>query len=66
MIGNPECMSPSHVFHICALKHCGLNDRNSDTFCGLIRMQQYICGKCGEKSEKPENLCFPEKIETVS
>jgi len=62
MIGNSECICPNHIFHICALKDCGLNDKNSDTFCGLHRNPEYKCERCGETSENAENLCFPQKI----
>lgn len=62
MIGNHTCLSPNHIFHLCSLKSCGLNDENSDTFCGLHRNPEYKCEDCGETSDKAENLCFPQKI----
>jgi len=63
MIGNPKCLSPNHIFHLCALRDCGLNDKNSETFFGLHCNPKFECEACGETSDKAENLCFPQKLQ---
>ena len=65
MIGNPECLSTNHVFHICSLKACGLNDQNSETFCGLHHKPGFRCEKCGAESEEAFNLCDPQKLNNM-
>ncbi len=63
MIGNRKCLSPNHIFHMCTLKACGLNDKNSETFYGLHRNPSFKCEGCGETSENAENLCFPQELQ---
>jgi hypothetical protein len=61
MTGNVKCASSNHIFHICALRECGLTEKNCKAFGDLIAKPEFKCEGCGETAEKAENLCRPRK-----
>jgi hypothetical protein len=63
MAGNKDCKDVKHVFHICALRACGINEKNDGVFDQLIKAPQFRCEKCGDKANKAENLCKPQKLQ---
>ena len=62
MTGNPDCNCTKHVFHICALKACGLEENDADGLGKLISNPKFKCKTCENTANKAENLCNPEKL----
>ena len=61
MAGNEKCKSNKHVFHLCALKDCGLGE-NDKVFSELTSNPQFKCAICGDAADKADSLCDPKKI----
>ncbi len=62
MVGNPNCKKKNHVWHLCALKDCGLDEKDNQGYGKLIGDPQFKCEVCGLTANKAENLCNPQKI----
>ena len=62
MHGNYECFSPNHIFHICALKRCGLTKADCKDFAEVAKNPKFRCRICDEKAVSDTNLCDPEMI----
>ncbi len=63
MAGNKDCTDSGHALHLCALKACGLNAEDNDSFAELVNRPLFVCENCGDKSNKAVNLCKPKKIQ---
>ena len=62
MAGNENCKNVKHVFHICALKDCGISESGKNGFGKLIDRPKFKCEKCGQKANGADNLCNPKQI----
>lgn len=62
MTGNPNCKNMGHAMHLCALKACGLDEKDNGLFAKLADNPRFICETCGDKANKAENLCKPKRI----
>ena len=62
MVGNPECKSPKHPVHICALKDAGLISQSCKEFTELTDNPKFRCEICGATAQNAENLCSPRRM----
>lgn len=53
------CNVEQHKMHMCALKA----ENDNDCIRSLADNPTVVCGNCGAKANRPENVCAPQKLD---
>jgi hypothetical protein len=62
MASNPNCKTPEHIMHMCAIKADELERTEPEKYKKLTENPKFECGNCGAKVNNSEDVCEPVKL----